>query len=109
MSYDVSLYADLGNGEVPVTTLNANYTYNCASMLYEATNKTLSLRDLDGRLAVDVANILEDAIADMNTYPTKYEAMEPPNCWGSADGWKKFLQKIVDACLLAPQAKLRVS
>lgn len=107
MSYDVWLEADLG-GPQPVTVghLDANYTYNCGGMLFEAVG--LSLRDLSGTAAGEVAASLRKAIAVMVAEPARFEAMNPSNGWGSAIGWREFLRTIAEACEEAPAAVLRV-
>jgi len=107
VSYDVCLVIDAGGPEpVTVGSLNANYTYNCSVMLKEAVGVQLS--DMHGWEARRVAEILRTAICDMMTNPAKYEALNPPNGWGDAKGWRAFLQEIHDASMLAPRATLDV-
>jgi hypothetical protein len=107
MSFDVDLLADLGGPEpVYVTSLDANYTYNCSQMFFVATEEYLS--DLNGRLCSEIIPIFETAIKDMTDNPEKYEALNPENGWGNAKGWLKFITQIYDACVSAPLARLDV-
>lgn len=114
MSYDVGLVADLGAGLVSVGDLDANYTYNCSGMLVEATKvgwppEGLSLNDLHGWEAYDVAHVLHHALEVMQSDRSKYEAMNPENGWGDLEGWMKFLRTIIEACEKVPEAKFSVS
>lgn len=107
MSYDVSLVVNAGGPRpVDLALLDVNYTYNRGPMLPAAVGVHLS--DMDGWEASRVAELLGRAIEDMTVNPAKYEAMNPPNGWGDAQGWRTFLQTIRDACVLAPLAVLDV-
>lgn len=101
------LVMDAGGPEpVELDGLHENYTYNCSGMLVEAVGTSLS--EMDGWTGERVAEALGRAVEDMTVNPAKYRAMNPPNGWGDADGWRAYLSKIRDACIAAPRATLDV-
>lgn len=107
MSYDVHLEADLGGSEpVRVGHLDANYTWNVCPMFVAASG--CSPNDWDGKPASEVRETCCQILAAFNADPATYRAMNPANGWGNFEGARNFIQKIADACELAPRATVRV-
>lgn len=109
MSYDVYLVADLGGPE-PITLgiLDANMTWNLRPM-FAAVNDGDGPQEWDEKPARDVAEILTRTIAAFDADPDKFRAMNPPNGWGTFEGAREFAQEVLAACLIAPNAVVRVS
>lgn len=108
MSWDFWIEADLGAGPVNLDILDANYTYNVSGMLKEALGTEHGIRDLDGVECSVAAPILRRGIDAMVADPARFEAMDPPNGWGSHHGALELLIKIAEACARAPRATLRI-
>lgn len=106
MSYDVYLEADLGAGFIRVGSLDSNMTYNIAPMVQHACGTTPSA--WGGMKAGDVAKIATSVAEAIEKDPTTYNAMNPANGWGSADGCKRWMCEIAEACNEAPLATFRV-
>lgn len=112
MSYDVHLEIDTGNGhKAEVGPDCLNYTSNVSPMWRKALTGTdfEFLGAIDGKRAGDCVISLRQAIANMKAFPEAYEAMNPPNGWGDADGAREFLERIADLCEMHPNCEVRVS
>ena len=107
MSYDTSLRISTGNGDSLDLDLG-NYTYNCSEMLAKATKGKFGLSTLSGMNALEVANILDEAIKEMRNNKEKSAAMNPKNGWGDYDGWLTYLENIAKACRIHPKTILNV-
>jgi hypothetical protein len=100
MSYDIWLVDDDGR----TVTESFNYTYNISPMLYSAWDGA-GLRDLHGRRAGAVVPFLRHAIKVLHAdVDGRYEAMNPPNGWGSREGCTDWLARILKVCLENPDA-----
>ena len=106
MSYDVHLEADLGAGFIRVGYLDSNMTWNIAPIVQRACGTSPS--QWDGMTAGDVAKIAATVAGEIERDPATYEALNPANGWGSADGCLKWMREICDACRTAPNAIFRV-
>jgi hypothetical protein len=111
VSYDIHLEIDAGGPEPAQVGRDLNYTRNVSPMwrkaLQGATIPTVA--DMHGRLASECLPALDHAIAAMLDDPPTYDAMNPPNGWGNADGARKFLEEIAGECRAHPKATIRVS
>lgn len=111
MSYNISLYMSVDTGgSLPVEVELAdigNYTSNVSGMWTEALGYRLA--DLKGKAARDCIPDLQRAVADMIADPGRYEAMNPPNGWGSYDGALDYLRRLRDACIAHPKASIYIS
>lgn len=106
MSYDISLTADLGGPE-PITVFNDwNYTSNCGPMWRAA---GADLAEYHGKPASECIPSLRMAIALMRRDPARFEAMNPPNGWGSYADLLPALDRLLAAFDSAPVAVVRVS
>lgn len=118
MSYDISLYADLGNGPVSVGSLDENYTWNLGDFIETVTGKRLG--DWNGADAWELRDAIVEGLERMNHFSWKdngnqtanvdyFRKFEPENGWGSVFGAIVFLTKIAVGCAKAPNAKVCVS
>jgi hypothetical protein len=106
MSFSVRLAIDTG-GEYNATIADVgDPTYNMAPMFTKALGE--SIRELDGRTAADVVKQLEEACYDMDERPSIYEALNPPNGWGSYTGARQFLSRFLGLCRDHPKATVEV-
>lgn len=102
MSYDVSVCcASCGSNQVRQT----NMTSNCAGMWDKA---GATLRDWDGKSAIEILPALQKAIERMHADPEDFKELEPSNGWGSLPAAIEFLEGIRDACAKNPDATLSV-
>lgn len=108
MSYDVYLVADLGGPEkVGLDLLSANMTWNLRPMFADVNNGD-GPQEWDGKRAGDVAEILTRTLTAFDADPDRFRAMNPANGWGSFEGAKEFAQEVLSACLMAPNAIVKV-
>lgn len=101
MSYDVSLW-------VPqeVDVLDWNYTSNCSPMWREA---GADLAEFHGKTARECLPFVYRAIAKMKAEPEKYDAMNPPNGWGSRESLVEALEGMAMVLEQHPDGKITVS
>lgn len=100
MSYDVSLYND--DEEV----WDWNYTSNCAPMWRAA---GADLATFHERRASECIPSLGDALVELIKNPAKYDAMNPPNGWGSRASLLIALTEMLVACETSPDAIVHVT
>lgn len=112
MSYDVYAEIDTG-GEWPATVGEAgNMTSNCSGMWDLACKgHGPNLRDMHGMKCGDCIETLRSAVAEMvDPYrAAEFEALNPPNGWGSTDSALKYLRRVLAMCVEHPNAKVRIS
>jgi hypothetical protein len=92
-------------GESPASVDDVgNYTYNCGDMFAAALGFDLS--DLRGRTGAACIADLERAVAHIRhpDHRAEYEAMNPPNGWGSHAGAATYLERLLAACRSHPRA-----
>lgn len=109
MGYDAYMKIDTG-GEYPATVAEiGNHTSNTTGMWREALG--CPLRDLSGKLGSELIPQLERAVADMRDPARRevYQAMNPPNGWGSHTTATNYLDEILAACREHPKASLYLS
>ena len=106
MSYDIWLEVDLGGPE-PIRIDNGwNYTSNCGPMWRAA---GIDLAECHGRDAGRCAEELRAAINTLKADPARFQAMNPPNGWGSFDTLVPALEELLKLFESAPRAIVRVS
>jgi len=109
MSLDIGLYVEVDTGGDELRNIelySANYTGNVCPMWIEA-GVYEALYESDGVGAAAIIPILEDGIADMESNPRTYIAMNPPNGWGDSVGALRFLRRLLAACKDNPLALIR--
>ena len=107
MSHDLYLEIDTG-GEYPTVVADVgNYTSNVSGMWAKALGERL--REFHGRNAGESVPQLDRGIADMQANRLDYEAMNPPNGWGSYGGALDYLRTLRDCCARHPKTTIRVS
>ena len=100
MSYEVRLEAF-----VRADVYEANITSNLGEMFRTALG--YSVLDLP-RTAGDCIEPLERAVHDMIVSPDIYREMNPPNGWGDYNGALTFLQRLLQACRVYPNATVEI-
>jgi hypothetical protein len=100
MSYDVSINCSHGH-----EAWSGNMTSNVAPMWREA---GADLAEFDGQTTEWAVSELRPALADMESNPEKYIAMEPSNNWGDYHGCKRFLETILEKAIANPDHVLSV-
>lgn len=109
MSYDIWLTIK-SEGAEPVEVADVgNYTSNVWAMWERALGH--SLADYHSKRAGDCIEPLTQAVAHIR-HPdnaAEYQAMTPPNKWGSHAGAAKYLETLLEACREYPEATVEVS
>lgn len=85
-----------------------NYTHNVIGMWREAGVYEALYRS-EGHLASEYLDTLRKGIVDMKANPTKYEAMNPKNGWGSYETALPWLKHWLEACEQNPAATIHIS
>jgi hypothetical protein len=106
MSYDIALMMDTGGPEPVMVTDGWNYTSNCAPMWRKA---GANLAEFHGRTAGDCLPELRKAIANLQSEPAKYEAMNPENGWGAYASLVPDLERLEAEFAANPLATVSVS
>ena len=83
-----------------------NYTTNCAEMWRAA---GLDLRELHGKKASECITPLENLVFELVTKADKYDAMNPPNKWGSRQSLVYALNELLDNFKENPEGTVEVS
>jgi hypothetical protein len=106
VSYDVSLTINTGVEDTEAEEIR-NVTYNNARIF----NKALgcSLRELNGKTAGDMIELIYRAIRDIEKNKVFYKPLEPGNGWGGVDDALDFLEKLHKGCRKHPLTKICVS
>ena len=113
MSLDIALYVDVDTGAPTVTRLvipgsDANITHNVTPMWHLA-GVYDALYNSDGTHAGDWLGALRVGVRDMQDRPAVYEALNPPNGWGTYEGARRFLERSLAQCERHPKALIEVS
>ena len=101
MSLDFTL--KIGNEEI----FDANITHNVVSM-WEKAGCCEALYKSDGQKAMDVRDIIVDAVVDMMKHKAEYKKLDSPNGWGIYEDAFKFLLSVAVACCDFPEAIIGV-
>jgi hypothetical protein len=59
--------------------------------------------------ASDIASLLHEGMVKLISSPEEYKRYNPENGWGEYDGLVNFVREYYNACLVNPEAELRVS
>jgi hypothetical protein len=59
------------------------------------------------KTAKDLVRPLQVALKRLQEAPEYYEQFNPPNGWGSYEGFVRFITRYLDACERYPDAKIR--
>ena len=59
--------------------------------------------------ASDITSLLHEGMIKLICFPEKYKPYNPENGWGEYDGLVNFVREYYNACLVNPEAELRVS
>ena len=74
-----------------------NYTYNVSKMWKEATgdDQMIPIEGLTGR---EAKVVLTKALKELESNPEKYQAMNPPNKWGSYLKFMQWIERLIQEC-----------
>ena len=100
MSYDIWLEDDNTN-----CSESHNYTYNISPMLELA---GCLMRDIEGLTGLEASKKLRIAISAMTLNPDRFQALNPPNGWGSFRGCLNWLLDILEDCKQYPTWRVHV-
>ena len=114
MSLDVSLYmtVDTGAEELhEVYLFEANITHNLNKMASEAGIYKHIWRpeEINITTAKELVEPLEKGLALLKSNPDRFKAFNPPNGWGSYDGFVPWVETYLEACKEHPKAKINIS
>jgi hypothetical protein len=84
-----------------------NITYNLSEM-WRAAGLPYS-EDIEGKPAREMLPRLETGLAALRAEPARFEAMNPPNKWGSYAGLLDFTTRLIDAAREYPEAIVTAS
>ena len=82
--------------------LELAYTYNVAQMWYRICPDDDKMIDIDGMTGAQALSKIRDAFHQMKKQREELIKLEPPNGWGSYNGFYDFLIKIMNACIEYP-------
>jgi hypothetical protein len=110
MSLDVYLYAEDLDGNLHLV-FDYNITHNLTRMaraagVYEAMWRP----DEKGwATAADITPALTEGLQRLTETPLAFESLNPPNGWGSYDGFVCAVRSYLTACQLHPSAVIELS
>jgi len=89
----------------------ANCTHNLGKMARSADIYTELWHPDEGgyEYAGDIVAALEEGLRDMKARPKVYKVDNPPNGWGTYDGFIEFVEGVLAACKRNPDALIRTS
>ena len=101
----------------PTSVFSLNITHNLGKMAGEVKlDNGKTLYDVLWRpdehnyfTASDIASLLHEGMVKLICSPEEYKRYNPENGWGEYDGLVEFVKQYYNACLVNPEAELRVS
>lgn len=95
--------------QMVVDIFHCNITHNLGKMAYEAGVYNVIWRpeEVGIETAGQMVQPLSDAIRLMESEPERFRKLEPPNKWGTYDGFLPWLRRLRDACREYPDSKPR--
>lgn len=115
MGLDISLYFDVDTGceeDCRYSVFDANITHNLGKMADAAGVYQCLWRDNEDpslTCAGDLIEKLQAGIEQMKADPATYKALNSPNGWGLYEDFLPWLEKLLEACIKYPKAKIHVS
>jgi hypothetical protein len=105
MGYDCDMRIDTGGKSLACVEDIGGMTYNVTPMFRLAIGGD-GLYELEGKTGAEIVARLETAVAHIRAPENRaaYEALNPPNRWGSHEGATEYLAKILAACRAHPKA-----
>lgn len=105
MTDQTTVSLEISPNGTPEVLTTRGYATACAPMW---TTAGADLPAFEGMRALNTLGALENAVADMTTNPSTYEALNPPLGEGDYAGCLAFLQGLVDDVCAHPKATVRV-
>ena len=100
----------------PTRVYDGNITHNLNAMASEVKLKdNLTLydvlwhpEDVKIKQAGELAPHLMQGLKMLTDEPERYKTFNPPNGWGSYDGFVQFVREYLAACIVSPEAEIGV-
>lgn len=111
MSLDFALVVDIDSGSARTRTVEVfslNITHNLREMWIKA-GVYDALYESDGKCAGEIIEALVCGLGHMEEHPAEYQALNPPNGWGSYDGAFRWLTMVTRACTEHHKAIIAIS
>lgn len=92
------------------TAYHANITHNLTAMAEAASLYSYLWRpeEVGIERAEQLVGPLRDGLAALKKDPEKFKAFNPPNGWGNYEGFVRFVEDYLAACLRTPHATVSV-
>lgn len=109
LDFYLTISVDTGGSEPYTQTLfDANITHNVVPM-WDKAGVTDALYESHDKQAKDIIDALECGVAAMEADPAGYEALNPPNGWGSYERALPWLRNVLAQCKAHPNATIGIS
>ncbi len=109
MSYDIGLFINTGIYEYQVHDCG-NMTYNVSKMYRETFPAGMDgIHALAEIKAADAIEMLRMVIGEMESNPSKYKLLNPPNGWGNYESALQYIRNILVGCEQHPNCIIRIS
>lgn len=114
MSLNVFLYIKVDVGAKDLKRINlydSNITHNLTAMAKEAGiyKQLWRPEEVGAKYAKDIVNAVEVALIAMKENPELFRKFDPPNGWGTYEGFIHWVEKYLDACKENPKALIEVN
>jgi hypothetical protein len=97
MGYNVAFISD---DEIEREFWSGSHTRNTGPMWTDVLGDTLANTIKNNPNLFELSAILLDGITKMKDNPEKYQAMNPPNGWGTYDSALDYLEQIYHMCTI---------
>lgn len=110
MSLDVYLSFMLDTGAEPeeITVYESNITHNLNTMAKEAKIYDILWHPPEICLAKRLIRDLEKGLGRLKDNPEYFKKFNPPNGWGSYEGFVSFVSNYLDACKKYPKSSVKI-
>ena len=106
MSASIWLEIDTGGPEPLDVYCNVNVTYNLSPMLRAA--GLPPWESFKGAPASEAGGVFRSVAERLRAAPERFEALNPPNGWGTYEGAVEALEQLAEVCAAHPRARLAV-
>jgi len=106
MSLDITLYYIIDGNNIEVYNRNITHNLNKMAMEAEVYEELWRPDEIDINKASELINPIAIALKDIKSNPDKYKKLNPENGWGTYEGFVKFVQEYLDACIKYPNAHI---
>lgn len=95
----------------PETVYNSNITHNLGAMARQAGLYTILWRPEEAGIkkASQLAEPLTEGLRRLKADPVRFKAHNPPNGWGTYEGFVHFVEEYLEMCMEYPDADVDAS